>query len=489
MEFVLNENAICIDTVINSESTVRTIKNATAKDYASVVCALAENGYEPKGETDTAFHKFRAYLKNGTGVFVNYFTGIDEITVCTEEKSNYFSYSDIKGTPKVSSQITQVQLHDFGMSYVIRLSDGRFIIIDGGWDHTGDTVRLYEALLAGSENGKPVIAAWIFTHMDCDHYRCINVFTELYREDVTVQKFMFNFPAKKKNNFEREEPHILKAFENMKLYGAEIYYPHTGQIYKIGNALLEFLSCTDDTYYFTEDDNAASLVFRMELEGQIILWTGDACFSDSALLKKYGAYLKSDILQVPHHGFLSGETEEQKRCYDLIAPEVCFLPVSDYHAYVLFDTYISASEYLMREVPIKQLITGDETTVITLPYRAPEGADKKFKEKFSEGRKAAGGRVWIYSGLRVSDKEDFVFEVLNTAWSPVKVSVELFFDDAKALITEKDFDIPQFSVKKVNILEVAGEIKAPPTSPCAIRFMCETGIVVTHERLTASYKI
>lgn len=488
MEFVLNENAICIDTVINSESTVRTIKNATAKDYASVVCALAENGYEPKGETDTAFHKFRAYLKNGTGVFVNYFTGIDEITVCTEEKSNYFSYSDIKGTPKVSSQITQVQLHDFGMSYVIRLSDGRFIIIDGGWDDTEDARRLYEVLKAGASGGRIVIAAWIMTHMHCDHYRCFNVFTGLYKDDVTIQRFLYNFSAENKKDFEKEELHILKAFENMKLYGAEIYRPHTGQKYEIGNARLEFLSCVDDTYHLSEDDNASSLVFRMELEGQVILWTGDACFSDSALLGKYGSYLKSDILQVPHHGFLSGEPEEQKKCYDLIDPEVCLLPLSEYNTYILLATYISVSEYLMRNMPIKQLITGDKTTTLTLPYHAPDGAEKEYKEKFCAGRRAAGSTVWIFSGLCTADKGDLVFEVLNMAWSEAKISIDIYFDDPKAAIRKRKLAVSPFSVKSVNILDTVKEIADIPGALFAIRFMSETGIVVTNKAHTASYK-
>ena len=489
MEFVLNESVVSVDSRINSTSGVRIIKNANLEDYTSVIHALIKDGYELKEENNKVFHKFGAYTKDGIGVFVNYFVNVSEITVCTEEKSNYFSYYDEVGEKLVSSQITQVHLHDFGMSYAIRLSDGRFIIIDGGWDDVGDAERLYEVLRSGSQNGKIIIAAWIFTHMDPDHYRCINVFTELHVEDVSVQRFMFNFPAKSKDNFEKEEPHILKAFENMKLYDAEVYHPHTGQIYKIGNALFECLSCPDDTYYFAEDDNAASLVFRMELEGQVVLWTGDACFSDSALLKKYGTYLKADILQVPHHGFFSGEPEEQKKCYDLIAPEVCFLPLSDYNTYVLLATYISVSEYLMRDMPIKQLITGDETTVITLPYHAPKNAEKELKEKFNEGRNAAGSRVWIYSGLRASNKEDFTFEVLNTAWSATEVSVELFFDDSKDIITEKSFVIPQFSVKKVDILDIIKEIQSPMSSLCAIRFMSKTGIVVTHNTYTASYNV
>lgn len=489
MEFKLSETAKCIYTTINSESAVCTIKNASAEDYASVTHVLIQNGYELKEENSKAFHKFGAYLKAKTGVFVNYFVNINEITVCTERETNYFSYCDEMERPLLSSQITQVHLKDFGMSYVIRLCDGRFIIIDGGWDYSEDAERLYEALRSGFGSGEIVIAAWIFSHMDCDHYRCINAFTELHRRDVTVQKFMFNFPARSKENFAAEEPHILKAIENMKLYGAEIYRPHTGQRYRIGNALFECLSCPDDTYYFTEDDNAASLVFRMELEGQVVLWTGDAVFSDSALLHKYGNYLKADILQVPHHGFFSGDQEEQKKCYDLIAPEVCFLPLSDYDAYVLIATYIGVSEYLMTELAIKQLITGDETVTITLPYHAPEGAGKAYRDKFEKGRSAAGKTVWIYSGLCALNEDDYVFDVLNTAWAGITVSVDVFFEDANDVIVRKSFSVPQFSIRRINILDIIKENRSPPalSSSMAIRFLSKTGIVITHKKHIVSY--
>ena len=199
MEFALNETAKCIYTTINSESSVCTIKNASADDYASVIRTLIDNGYELKEENVKDFHKFSAYSNSGTGVFVNYFFNINEITICIESRSKYFLYHDEIEKQSVSSQITQVHLKDFGMSYVIRLSDGRFIIIDGGWDYPEDAKRLYEVLQSSSADGKIVIAAWIFTHMDCDHYRCINVFTESYSRDITVQKFMFNFPSKSKN--------------------------------------------------------------------------------------------------------------------------------------------------------------------------------------------------------------------------------------------------------------------------------------------------
>ncbi len=50
----------------------------------------------------------------------------------------------------ISPLITQVKLPyftvDCGMSYVIRLSDGRFVIIDGGYGEYDETEHLYGVL-------------------------------------------------------------------------------------------------------------------------------------------------------------------------------------------------------------------------------------------------------------------------------------------------------------------------------------------------------
>ncbi len=520
MNFLLNERAECVETVINNTSTVTVIHKISEGDFISVCSRIENEGYILKENNSLPFHKFKAYHKGTTGAFVNYFPGADEITVCFEEECNYFSYSDRESEKRVSPQIAQLYLEDFGMSYVIRLSDSRFIIIDGGWDLTPDAERLYAYLKENTADEKPVVAAWIITHMHTDHYRCFNRFTELHKDDVTVEKFLINFPSANKDNFEGEKSffraeikeeyplintsdkvHVARMFENMKLYGAKIYMPHTGQKFRIGDSLWECLSCVDDSYHFSEDDNSSSLVFRMELAGQVVLWTADASFSDSGMLKKYGNYLKADILQVPHHGFMSGDAKEHKLCYDLIDAEVCLLPVSSYNAYVTMDTYIEASGYLMKNTSIKELIDGDETVTLTLPYHAPAYAREAFKSKFYEGRKAAGSKVWIYSGLDSSEKDDFVFDIFNGTRLEIKVSVELFFSDSTQRTTGTAIMVPPYSVNTYNLRdgesvtlnkchfnwESVNVRGIPENTVFAVRFIAENGIVVSHKTRKAAY--
>ena len=63
------------------------------------------------------------------------------------------------GDAVTAPQITQLEQEDYGMSYVIRLSDGRFIVIDGGNNFEPDIDRLMNCLKAGSNSEKPVIAS------------------------------------------------------------------------------------------------------------------------------------------------------------------------------------------------------------------------------------------------------------------------------------------------------------------------------------------
>ena len=66
---------------------------------------------------------------------------------------------------------------DCGMSYVIRTSDGKFIIIDASFGEYDEPQKLIELLRAQSPEGEtPTVAAWFFTHPHNDH---IGTFTKL----------------------------------------------------------------------------------------------------------------------------------------------------------------------------------------------------------------------------------------------------------------------------------------------------------------------
>jgi beta-lactamase superfamily II metal-dependent hydrolase len=91
----------------------------------------------------------------------------------------------------------------------------------------------------------------------------------------------------------------------------------TGEIIQIGDVTVEVL-CTPDVLKeknaaeLESDSNNASIVTRLNVDGLKILMPGDASLlAWSYMADAYGSALKSDILQVPHHGANHGATVEE----------------------------------------------------------------------------------------------------------------------------------------------------------------------------------
>ena len=335
----------------------------------------------------------------------------------------------------------------------------------------------------------------------------------MFSDDVVIERFMYTFPehddvehypsvtAKNKrfvdSSIFTNVPHMKERVEKS---GAKIYSPHTGQHYDIGDASIDVLASIDDTIHRSPNINATSLVLRMELGGQVILWGADATFSEIDLPEKYGDFLKSDILQIPHHGFQSGTAEAEIAGYKLISPKVCFLPVSDFNAYTVFCTYRAATRYLMRDAGVDEIITGDETKTVTLPYTAPKEARCALERKFTKGLYASGSTAWIFSNLQTSSSEDLKFSILNTTNFNATVWAELFFENAESNLRYIKIDVPRGSLKTISLdgEDVDGEamffnwmslkeLGIPENVPFAARFLSETPIVVSNKNHTPAY--
>ena len=498
----------------NAHSQVITVENADASLFDKY-CALFEGeGFDKKEERANGKNLYASFSLDGFGIFINYFGGVGELSLAVEEQCRYFDYRDVAASACVSPQITQIALEDFGMSYVIRLSDGRFIVIDGGREFEIEADKLFTCLKSNSPFETPIIAAWIMSHPHSDHFFCFIPFMDKYADSVKIEKFIFNFPeaddlvhypnlAKSDKRVEYNAsssffiPRMMRRIERS---GADVYTAHTGQTYKIGDAVCEMLATMDDTIHLSDNINAAALVIRMELGSQVILWATDASFSKAKLPEKYGTYLKADILQVPHHGFQCGTAEGEIQGYDLILPKVCFLSVMDYNAYMFFCTYRKGTRYLYKLDCVEEIITGDEERTINLPYSAPRHAKRELEYKFHSGLENNGARTWIYTGLSTDIEEDFVFTVLNASIVPAVIWIELFFEDSKNTVRFIKAEVKGGSLKTFSIVgeEVDNDARyfnsdslknkgIPKGVPFAARFICDIPVVVSHKTHRAAF--
>ncbi len=499
----------------NTDSCVFLIPDASEARFDAYDKLLTDAGYVKREEYRVDTHRFAAFEgESGEGVFLNYYGATRELNLVTETNCRYFSYCDEFRGELTQPQITQIMLEDFGFSYAVRLSDGRFIVFDGGRNFEPDQDRLYQCLKEGSPDQTPIIAAWVMTHPHSDHFHCFLGFMDRYGDRVKIERFLLNFPdaddlahypklAHKDPRFEDNSgcTNVPLMWERIDCSGAEVYTVHTGQRYRIGDAACEILSCMDDTIHCSQNINATSVVIRMELGGQVILWAADASFSDARIPERYGTHLKADILQVPHHGFQCGTAEAEIRGYQLIRPKVCLLPASDYTAFTYFCTHKEGAHYLMTRADVDEIITGTVQRTLTLPYTAPAYAKHELQRQYLSGRDNCGVCTWIYSELSTSCPEDFQFTLLNTANRAATVWIDLFFEDPKERILFIKAEVGAARLKRIDVSGADVDRNAlyfnwmsgnkpqqiPSDVPFAVRFISDTPIVVSHRSHTASY--
>jgi len=502
----------------NRESRVILISDAAPAAFADYCALLAREGFAQK-ELRTAPHRsFAAWEKDGWGVFINYFAGTAELQLVVEENSAYGSYWSSCGAPCTTPRVTQVKLGDYAISDVIRLSDGRLLVIDGGNTYESDVDALWNRLTADSPFETPVIAGWIMTHAHSDHFYCFFPFMKKYGDRVKIEKFFFNFPAHDDlehfpkltkdgtrlalwlgvENFTGGDAIRLFREEVAKL-GVPVYTPHTGQCYPIGDARLLFMGTMDDTIHRSQNINATSLMFMMELGGQKIFFGADGSCGDARLADRYGEELKADILQIPHHGFGCGSDDEQIRAYRLMAPRVCLLPASGSESYRSFCTYKEGTNFLMTRQGIEEMIVGDVEKPLDLPYTPiPEGA-QELRRRYEQGREDAGARTWVFTDLDSARLEDYVFTVLNGTFLNADMSVDLYYENMQKKILHFRVTGPRRGVFRVNCAVNAGEEEVvfdeaylaekgvPENTPFAVRFISNIPVVISHRDHAPAY--
>lgn len=190
-----------------------------------------------------------------------------------------------------------------GMGFVYITGDGSLIVIDGGNVEDGENfVELLCALGGDVANVK----LWVLTHPHIDHYGALRtvIESERLRRRVKIERIMCLFPEQLASQ-DRHEPFIRRACdmlsETLKVTKAAFVEPYDSLTLRIGTARLRVLSVPRLSAY--TGPNSLSLIFSITGEKSRVLFTGDATkerLSETA--RRCGSLLKSDILQIPHHG-------------------------------------------------------------------------------------------------------------------------------------------------------------------------------------------
>lgn len=352
------------------------VDDTSRAEFDAYLEKLRAEGYSPYDENDMAGNRYVTYVGEKALIQAYYITSARTARIVAERKTTLPPLaSDNNYTKVTTSAVTQIQLTPagenglsaYGLSYLIRLADGSFIVIDGGYI-PGDEDKLYNAMMEQKPgSGKPVVAAWIFTHGHGDHVGgFIESFSTKYAAMVELRRAIFNFPANSATTASRS--YIQNVKSRLRLFGdsVAVHKAHTGQRYHLANAVVSILYTHEDLFPYPLDDfNDSTTVFRIEIEGQKLLFLGDVYFNGSGVLAAaYGDYLKSDFMQVSHHGYDGGTVE----LYRLIDPRILLWPVSEGGYNVVKNRTVNA--YLLKQMNVEEVyVAGAGTVTLELPYK------------------------------------------------------------------------------------------------------------------------
>lgn len=433
-------------------------ESVNEKEYFGYYKELLSAGFTKAEETEMGENTFAVFSKGGDAVFCAYYPSLKEARIVTEPKCEYLNFKDTPIGGRVQPLFTQIDLEDFGESVVVRLSDGRFIVYDGGREFEPDADKLVACLREQSPHEKPIVAAWIMTHPHCDHYRCFVVAHRKYPDAFTVERFIYNFTDTEQKDIERiptlvKDVEWIRDFEKItREIGSSVYKAHTGQVYNIGGACLEMLSTPDDTLRpLVNDVNSLSIVVKMTIEGQAIMMCADANLPMTGLARRFGSYLKSDILQPSHHMFLGGDVE----AYDFVDPRVCVVPSFEDDCFGKISPYQKKCNkenlHLFYNLNVEEFYTGSTgNVVLKLPYTPKANGRKIYLDKIEKYRKSMGAESWFFSDLTTEDDE-FLF--LNMTVETAEVWADLYFDEVKNIVKSIKISVPPNRTNRVRILD------------------------------------
>lgn len=165
------------------------------------------------------------------------------------------------------------------------LGEEKTVMIDGGGRPNYDVgIKTVKPFML--KNGIDKIDVAMATHLDDDHYLGIKSLAE----DDKIKKLIFS-----EGNRNKKTP---MSKENM------IYVKKGERIILEEDFYIDILAAKESQ---EDDENEGSIVCKVHLKGQSILVTGDiGCETE----KKLKGNLKSDILQVPHHGSGHSSSDE-----------------------------------------------------------------------------------------------------------------------------------------------------------------------------------
>ncbi len=364
------------DRIVNAgDSAYQLLMTNTGDEvYNAYTKTLTDNGFKQQSNRVANNNLLGVYTNDEAAITVYHTPSSKSTRIIVEPVKNYYfssaeSYQTVT-TPKLtmigrkhsSNSLYLGVENNYGlMCFLIRLSDGRFIVVDGGVSDNANgsyAQALYASMMDQAvDKNNITIAAWIITHSHGDHIGGFCSFAAKYSKYVKLEALLLNFPSDAdseaandaKGEYARFRTHAQSYYKSTPMYKV-----HTGQIYTIADATIEIFYTHEDfvtmsrTVASTTNWNNSSIIFGFGIAGQKIMFLGDSQETPNNLTANtFGSYLKSDFVQVAHHGGLGGTNA----IYKAVDPAVALFTTTD----DIIPTYMekfTANYYLVHDLNV-----------------------------------------------------------------------------------------------------------------------------------------
>ena len=328
-------------------SSLYIISDTTRQKYLDYTTELQSLGFEPYTATSIAGNEYSTFITKTQIINVMYLKYYNEVRII-EDSRDAIELPKLKEesayTKTESPSFTMMGISDSGypggMSFIYKLSDGTFFIIDGGIckDRIGSTEcdgdpsvnRLFKTLQSlAKDPNNIVISGWLITHIHNDHAGAFIDLAETpsYLEKITIKQVIYSQPADSDMK-DGNQPYRLDWMPNAlkKMNITKTVKAHPGQQFFFADLTLTILGTHDLVKPAKiERHNNASIVSMVEFGGKKMLFLADSeAVSNPKLANIYGEALDADILQVAHHGY---DNTNAGVVYKYITPSIVLWPI------------------------------------------------------------------------------------------------------------------------------------------------------------------
>ena len=306
----------------------------------------------------------------------------EETTEAAEETTE--EVTEPEPSPVVLYQLVP-EKNSLMQSYVIKTQNGKLIVIDGGIDGEGRDRDPYmpaalRAIAGVNDDEYFEVEAWFLSHGHKDHmYELSKMLRDYSTEsNYKINNIYFDFPEFGSEEYPtaNADMEFSQIKENLNKYGEVIgatvkdgstYYDDIngavinsesvakGLSFEIDGVKIDVLQTWDPADGFS-NINDTSLVLRFHIGEQTVLFLNDLGVNGGRrLLATYGDQLKSDMVQMAHHG----QGGVAKNVYDAIDADVHLWPtpiwvwnnsngiyqIDDVRQWLYGETFLTDSEY------------------------------------------------------------------------------------------------------------------------------------------------